>query len=181
MSFTQAAVRRVATQVPRTFITTAPRAAFSSSVVLQKSAVDSAKDTLKTVDRAVADKLVDGINVGGKSTHFPTLLYSLLTDIFPHTENVVNKVKGTAEEAASKTANTSAAELRGEAKGTANEMAGKAKGTANEYTGKAKGAASEYSGEAKGTAEQLKGKAKGVAHDIAGKAKGAADRAEQQL
>jgi len=69
MSFlTEAAARRVATatrQVPRALANSGvPRAAFSSGVTLQKSAVDSAKDTLKTVDRAVSDKLVDGINIG---------------------------------------------------------------------------------------------------------------------
>ena len=68
MSFlTEAAARRVATLqvVPRAFATTSvPRAAFSSSVTLQKSVVDSTKETLKTVDRAVSDKLVDGINIG---------------------------------------------------------------------------------------------------------------------
>lgn len=69
MSFlTEAAARRVMTlQLPRTLATSAPRAAFSSSVTLQKSAVDAAKDTakdtLKGIDRAVSDKLVDGINI----------------------------------------------------------------------------------------------------------------------
>lgn len=68
MSFLpEAAARRIATlQVPRTLATSAPRAAFSSSVTMQKTIVDSTKETLKTVDRAVSDKLVDGINIGSK-------------------------------------------------------------------------------------------------------------------
>jgi hypothetical protein len=66
MSFlTETAVRRLAA-VPRTFAASStPRAAFSISTRFQKSATESAKDTLKSVDRAVSDKLVDGINIGG--------------------------------------------------------------------------------------------------------------------
>lgn len=66
MSFiTETAARRVATlQIPRTLASSAPRAAFSTSIQFQKSAAETAKDALKTVDRAVSDKLVDGINVG---------------------------------------------------------------------------------------------------------------------
>lgn len=40
---------------------------FSTNVRLQKSAVDSAKDGLKSIDRTVSDKLVKGINKGCKS------------------------------------------------------------------------------------------------------------------
>jgi len=70
MSF-QAATRRMATlQMPRTLAASSPRAAFSTSVTMQKSVADATKDTLKTVDRAVSDKLVDGINIGGE--YLPT-------------------------------------------------------------------------------------------------------------
>ena len=63
-SFTQTAARRVATlQIPRTLAQSAPRAAFSTSINLQKTPVESAKDALKTVDRAVSNKIVDGIDV----------------------------------------------------------------------------------------------------------------------
>ncbi len=44
----------------------APRAAFSTSVRNQKSAIDAAKDTLKEVDRKVSDAAVKGIEKGGK-------------------------------------------------------------------------------------------------------------------
>ena len=73
MSFlTEAAARRVMTlQVPRAMAASAPRATFSSSVTFQKSVADAAKDTLKGVDRAVSDKLVDGINMGCKHHHSP--------------------------------------------------------------------------------------------------------------
>jgi len=44
----------------------APRAAFSTSVRSQKSAIDVAKDALKDVDRTVADAAVKGIEKGGR-------------------------------------------------------------------------------------------------------------------
>lgn len=46
----------------------APRA-FSTSLATQKTATEAVKDTVKTVDRKVADKLVGGIEVGRKSCH----------------------------------------------------------------------------------------------------------------
>ena len=51
-----------------------PRALFSTSVQTQKSTVDAARDTLKEVDRKVADVAVKGIEKGGMS--FP--LYNRL-------------------------------------------------------------------------------------------------------
>ena len=54
----------------RTAIRTAPRVsafaprAFSTSFVAQKTATEAVKDTVKGVDRAVSDKLVDGIEIG---------------------------------------------------------------------------------------------------------------------
>ncbi len=38
--------------------------AFSAGFVARKTAADSVKDTVKGVDRAVSDKLVDGIEIG---------------------------------------------------------------------------------------------------------------------
>lgn len=72
MSFlTEAAARRLAS-VPRAvatsgFTTTVPRASFTTSIQLQKTATETVKDGLKTVDRAVSDKLVDGINITSES------------------------------------------------------------------------------------------------------------------
>lgn len=64
MSFlTEITTRRFAT-LSRTTFTNVPRASFTTTVQLRKTAVEATKDTLKTVDRAVSDKLVDGINVG---------------------------------------------------------------------------------------------------------------------
>lgn len=50
------------------FTSTVPRAAFSTTVQLQKNPVDAAKDGLKKVDRVVSDKIVDGIDIGSKQT-----------------------------------------------------------------------------------------------------------------
>ena len=58
MSFLTRTVPRVAT-----YTSFAPRA-FSTSFVVRKSATNTIKDTAKSVDRAVADKLVDGIEIG---------------------------------------------------------------------------------------------------------------------
>ncbi|KAK0648614.1 hypothetical protein B0T16DRAFT_456079 [Cercophora newfieldiana] len=144
MSFlTEAAARRIATlQVPRTLATAAPRASFSTSVTMQKTIVDSTKDTLKTVDRAVSDKLVDGIDIGT----------TVASKVKEATENI------TADNAAGK-----AQQLKGEASGKTSELAGKAKGTAAEMAGKAEGTASQMMGKTEGTANKAAGKAKGAA------------------
>jgi hypothetical protein len=38
---------------------------FATTALRQKTATEAVKDTLKTVDRAVSDKIVDGIEIGG--------------------------------------------------------------------------------------------------------------------
>lgn len=45
----------------------APRA-FSTTYVQRKSATETVKDAAKSVDRAISDKLVDGIEAGGKQS-----------------------------------------------------------------------------------------------------------------
>ena len=60
-SRTAAVTRRLATT---TTTSTLSRAAFTTTTRRQKTPVDAAKDTLKSVDRKVSDKLVDGINIG---------------------------------------------------------------------------------------------------------------------
>lgn len=68
MSFlTEVTTRRLATlssSISRTTLTTVPRASFTTTIQLRKTPVEATKDTLKSVDRAVSDKLVDGINMG---------------------------------------------------------------------------------------------------------------------
>ncbi|KAI1273539.1 hypothetical protein F5Y07DRAFT_252272 [Xylaria sp. FL0933] len=127
MSFSQVVARRAAlasrvasVQVPRQF---------STSIAARKSVTEAAKDTLKTVDRKVSDKLVDGINTASKAA-----------------ETVTGKATETNYKAAG-----SAEEIRSKAKGTAEELAGKAKGTAKEAEGSIKGAAKEAEGKAKGS------------------------------
>ncbi|KAB5545800.1 ClpP/crotonase-like domain-containing protein [Coniochaeta sp. 2T2.1] len=104
---------------------------------LQKTPVETAKDALKTVDRAVSDKLVDGINVA---------------------TNVKDKVKDVTEDVVGHKSTGAAAEVSGQAKGKASELAGEAKGKTGEVVGEAKGKASELAGKAKGAAEETKRK-----------------------
>ena len=66
----QIATRRMAL-VARASIAQAPRQ-FSTSFAAQKSATESVKDGLKTVNRKVSDKLVDGINASSMSTSLPS-------------------------------------------------------------------------------------------------------------
>jgi hypothetical protein len=63
MSFlTEVAVRRVPL-ASRAVLVQAPRQ-FSTSIAARKSVTETAKETLKSVDRKVSDKLVDTINAG---------------------------------------------------------------------------------------------------------------------
>ncbi|KAI1331543.1 hypothetical protein F5Y16DRAFT_360207 [Xylariaceae sp. FL0255] len=116
MSFlTESAVRRLAMTTRVATIQT-PRP-FSTSFAARKSVTEAAKDTIKTVDRKVSDKLVDGINAGAKAAETVT----------GKTTEASYKAAGTAEE------------IRGKAKGETEELKGKAKGVAKEAEGKVKG------------------------------------------
>lgn len=70
MSFlAEITTRRMATLIRTRFTTaTVPRASFTTSLSQRKNIVDAGKDALKSVDRAVSDKIVDGIDVGGTSS-----------------------------------------------------------------------------------------------------------------
>lgn len=166
-------------QAPQT-TTIAQRAAFSTASPLQKTVVDSAKDTLKTVDRAVSDKLVDGIDTASTSTPLsPPSLSPPLTPP-PLAATVASKLKETKDQVANKSAaelRGDAAELAGQAQGKASEMAGHAKGKASEVAGQAQGKASELTGKAQGTKEQVKGQAYGVKEEAKGQARGSAKQA----
>ncbi|PSS07007.1 hypothetical protein M430DRAFT_148061 [Amorphotheca resinae ATCC 22711] len=106
----------------------APRA-FSTSLVAQRTAAQAAKDTLKTVDRKVSDKLVDGIEVG---------------------QSVTEKAKRVTGIGSTSDAKAKAQEVAGEAKGKAHEVAGEAKGKAHGVAGEVKGKAEELKGDIKG-------------------------------
>jgi len=112
---TEVAARRMATVSRTAVVSSAPRASFTTTVRLQKTPTETVKSGVKGVDRAVSDKLVDGIEIGTK---------------------VGNKVKEAAQDIVGGKTTGKASELRGEAKGKANEVAGEAKGKASELKGK---------------------------------------------
>ncbi|KAH8595182.1 hypothetical protein B0O99DRAFT_594763 [Bisporella sp. PMI_857] len=103
---------RTALRAPRS-IAFAPRA-FSTSFIAQKSATESVKDTAHSVDKAVANKIVDGIELG---------------------EKAAAKVKEAANISSSE-AKGKANKVAGEAKGKAAELKGEAKGKYRETKGK---------------------------------------------
>ncbi|KAJ8113877.1 hypothetical protein ONZ43_g5046 [Nemania bipapillata] len=87
----------------------------------RKTMTETAKDTLKSVDRKVSDKLVDTINVGE-----------------PPTAKAAEAVTGKATEANYKATGT-AEEIRGKMKAESEELAAKAKSAAKTAEGKIKG------------------------------------------
>ncbi|KAH9227174.1 hypothetical protein K456DRAFT_1902754 [Colletotrichum gloeosporioides 23] len=105
-------VPRAVAVAPRQFTTTTP---------VHKSATETVKDGLKTVDRKVSDKLVDGINLGS----------SVAEKVKEVTPNSQAEAAGKAQELKGEAAGK-AQELKGEAKGKVNEAAGKVKGTADQ-------------------------------------------------
>lgn len=115
---------RTLPRASRTFAAPAPRA-FSTSFVTRKSATETVKDAAKTVDRAVADKLVDGIEASQKASVKVKEVAGMNS----------SEVKGKASEVAGEAQGT-AAEVTGEVKGKVNELAGAAKGKAEEIKGK---------------------------------------------
>lgn len=67
-AFTKNLVGRMA-MVPRVMAVQAPRT-FVTYPALHKTATQTVADAAKTVDRAVSDKIVDGLNAAG--TFFPS-------------------------------------------------------------------------------------------------------------
>ena len=61
MSFLTQTLARRATVIPRAATAVSARH-FTTSLAAQKTMTESAKDGMKTVDRAVSDKLVDGLD-----------------------------------------------------------------------------------------------------------------------
>ncbi|TQW08147.1 hypothetical protein IF2G_04023 [Cordyceps javanica] len=115
MSF---ALRSAARAIPRATNASAARA-FSSTVVYQKTATETVKDGIKTVDKAVSGKIVDGIDAAGKRNCSG--------------KSAGQKVKQASENAmGNKSAAGKAEELKGKAKGAAEEAKGKAKGAAED-------------------------------------------------
>ncbi|KAI0397546.1 hypothetical protein F5Y17DRAFT_454949 [Xylariaceae sp. FL0594] len=140
MSFlTEVITRRVPLASRAAVSIQAPRQ-FSTSLAARKSVTEAAKDTLKTVDRKVSDKLVDTINAGSKAAE----------KVSGKTTEASYKAAGTAEEIRSK-AKAEASELKGETE----ELKGKAKAAAFEAEGKVKGVAKETEGKVKGAMQRL--------------------------
>ncbi|TFB07701.1 hypothetical protein CCMA1212_000148 [Trichoderma ghanense] len=130
--------------LPKTTITPISRIAaarcstrrpFTTSRPAHKTVPETVKDGLHRVDRAVSDKLVDGINMATAATH---------------------KVMETAEDLSNSGVAEQVEGAQAHAKGKAKEM----KGTAQELKGAAQGKAEELKGKAKGAAAEAKGKAK---------------------
>lgn len=72
MSF---ALRSATRAIPRATSVNATRA-FSSTVVYQKTATETVKDGVRTVDKTVSGTIVDGINAAGKQAHPPFICQS---------------------------------------------------------------------------------------------------------
>ncbi|OAA73568.1 hypothetical protein ISF_00469 [Cordyceps fumosorosea ARSEF 2679] len=107
-----------------------PRA-FSTTAAYQKTATETVKDGIRTVDKAVSGKIVDGIDAAGKQEKFPK--EETLQLIKNKTESAGQKVKQASESAmGDKSAAGKAEELKGQAKGAAEEAKGKAKGAAED-------------------------------------------------
>merc|ERR1711981_1189076 len=122
---------------------------FSTAPRLYKGPVETAKDTLKQVDRTISDAAVSGIEKGEQAA-------ANLKGSLPST----GEVKGKAQE------------LSGQAQGKASELSGQAKGAANEAQGAdLSSKASELAGQAKGKAHELAGEAKGKAAEVQGEVK----------
>ncbi|KAL6870465.1 hypothetical protein J3F83DRAFT_682107 [Trichoderma novae-zelandiae] len=147
---------------------------FTTSLAAQRTASETVKDGLKSVDRAVSDKLVDGIDMAKAASHkvLETAEDLSSSGVAEQVEGVQAHAKGKAQQV--KGAAKGKAE---ELKGTAQEMKGSAKGKAEEL----KGTAQEMTGTAKGKAEELRGKTKGAAAEAKGKAKETADDVQSNL
>ncbi|QUC23145.1 uncharacterized protein UV8b_07386 [Ustilaginoidea virens] len=132
--------------------------AFSASVYRSKTATETVKDGLKTVDRAVTDHVVlPGLEAAATAGR---------------------KVKQSAEAVTHK---GKASEVKGQVKGMAEEVKGQVKGKAEEVKGQVKGKAEEVKSQVKGKAEEVKGKAEETAAEVQGKVKGAAEEAKRDV
>ncbi|RFU77750.1 hypothetical protein TARUN_4461 [Trichoderma arundinaceum] len=107
---------------------------FTTSLAAQRTATETVKEGLKHVDRAVSDKLVDGINMATAASH---------------------KVKETAEDLSSSGASGQVEGMKAHAKGKAEGMKASATGKAEELKGKAKGATEQAKGKAKENMEEV--------------------------
>ncbi|KAL8949635.1 MAG: hypothetical protein Q9183_007587 [Haloplaca sp. 2 TL-2023] len=160
--------------IPRKALPLARSRLFSTSPLARKSAVDQAKDTVKSVDQTISNAAVKGIEKGGQALG---VFVCAFADEFETAERAAANAKSSIGLGASK-AEGQASEMAGEAKGKAHEMSGAAQGKAQEMTG---GDASQMAGEAKGKASELAGEAKGKAQETMGAAKGKAEEVKSKM
>ncbi|KAH6606043.1 hypothetical protein Trco_005196 [Trichoderma cornu-damae] len=107
---------------------------FTTSMHVRRTATETVKDGLKHIDRAVSDKLVDGINIATAASH---------------------KVKETAEDLASSGVTGQVEGMGAHARSKAERAKASAAGKAEELKGKAKGAAEQAKGKAKEPLEEM--------------------------
>merc|ERR1719380_343076 len=105
MSAIAAVTARRAAALPRAAIAFHAARPFTTTVIQQKNVTESVKDGLKSVDRAVSDKIVVGLDAAAAAK-----------------EKAEGEAKETKGDLTGK-----AQELKGEAKGKAAELKGKAK------------------------------------------------------
>jgi len=177
---------------------------FFSTSPFRASVLDTAKETVKNVDRTVSNAAVKGIEKAGMSplppslsrilTHrhlpfpfhfmlkpFQHLAYRKCTIIVGFGTNIC--AEQTTQEVR-EAAGMNAEGLRGKAQ----EMAGEAKGKANEMAGEAgakkeqmKGKANEMAGEAGAKKEQMKGEAMGKKEEMKGQAVGKKEEIKSKI
>merc|ERR1712169_14161 len=116
MSAIAAVTARRAAALPRAAIAFHAARPFTTTVIQQKNVTESVKDGLKSVDRAVSDKIVVGLDAAAAAKE--------------KAEGKAEKISGKAEGAAE--------EPKGDLTGKAQELKGEAKGKAAELKGKAK-------------------------------------------
>merc|ERR1719296_270147 len=110
----------------RSIATTASRNArlFSTAPALRKSALDSAKETAKSVDQTISAKAVSGIEKGEELAQKTKETAGMSA---AEAKNKASEAANQAQAKAEETAGMSAAEAKGKAQGKAEEMKGSAK------------------------------------------------------
>ncbi|EKD12375.1 uncharacterized protein L3040_003619 [Drepanopeziza brunnea f. sp. 'multigermtubi'] len=139
---------------------------FSTSLAARKSAAETVKDSVKTVDRKVSDVLVGGIEAGENAAGKVKEVSGMSAgEVKGKASEVAGQVSGKAQEVAG----MSTGEVKGKASEVAGQVSGKAQEVAGMSTGEVKGKASELAGQAKGKANEVAGEAKGKANEVKGK------------
>ncbi len=157
-----------------------------------KTATEAVKDTLKTVDKAVSEKIVDGIELGGMFSFLFLSLCVAFTWTDPATFHLTFEAQGCNESLACgincspvspplhclqpnptpPPGNYQIMDTNLQTDILTEKAAAKTKEVTGIASSEASSKASEMTGQAQGKAAELSGEAKGKAHEMAGKAKG---------